>query len=141
MTSNTTEDQPEAVNVIDGFIPNEFLVEATANAFKFSVIVKQFFILQAGICVKMRRTMEKHLRNLQIRDEYLAWVNNLKLYYPRAAINQYMLYTTKTGSREYTARDIWRRFGKGLEKFHNTLCSNWTIVLNGPISGKSWKEL
>ena len=64
MTSNTTEDQPEAVNVIDGFIPNEFLVEATANAFKFSVIVKQFFILQAGICVKMRRTMEKHLRNL-----------------------------------------------------------------------------
>ena len=36
MTSNTTEDQPEAVNVIDGFIPNEFLVEATAHAFKFN---------------------------------------------------------------------------------------------------------
>ena len=140
-SASASASAPDVINVIRDFIPIEYLSEVIAEAFKYASVVKQFFILQAGISVKMRRPINKTVRNLQCKEEYLAWVKNLNHFYPNAAINKYMLYTTKTGTRQYTARDIWRRFVAGLEKFHNVYCSTWIIILQGQISGKSWKDI
>ena len=131
----------EVTNVVKNFIPITWLGPSLSDAFKYASIVKQVFIMQAGVTVKMRRTMDAAQRNLDALLQYNAWVENLEMCYPHAAINKYMRFTTKTMRKEYSGRDVFRKFGDGLQIFQNVFNPTWNVVIAGGISGKTWPEV
>lgn len=132
---------PGPIDVIQNYIPPSWLTDVLQDTFKYATVVKQVFIMQAGVTVKMRRTMDASQRNLDALLQYNAWVDNLLMCYPRAAINKYMKYTTKTMRKAYTGRDVYRKFGDGLEKFQNVFTPTWNKVIEHGISGKTWPEI
>lgn len=128
-------------NVVQNFIPLDWLSNTLPKEFHYASVVKQIFIMQAGVTVKMQRTMDALQRNMNALMQYKAWVENLEFCYPGAAITKYMRYTTKTMRKEYSGRDVFRRFNEGLQVFQNTFTPIWNSVLQGGISGKTWPEV
>ena len=131
----------QVTNVVQNFIPLPWLNAVLPDAFKYATVVKQVFIMQSGATVKMRRSMDASQRNLEALLQYNAWVENLATCYPRAAIRKYMRYTTKTLRKEYSGRDVYRKFSNGLDKFQNVFTPTWNAVLAAGISGKTWPEI
>lgn len=131
----------EVTNVVQNYIPVEWLASTLPKASSYALIVKQVFIMQAGATVKMRRCMDAAQRNYDSLLQYNAWVENLHQCYPRAAILKYMQYTTKTMRKKFNGRDVYRKFTDGLEKFQNVFTPTWNAVLADGISGKTWPEI
>ena len=76
-------------------------------------------------------------RNLDALLQYNAWVENLELCYPSAAIAKYMRFTTKTMRKEYSDRDVFRKFCDSLAFFQNEFNPIWNAMIAGGISGKT----
>ena len=128
-------------DVVQNFIPTQWLVPSLHDAWKYATVIKQVFIMQAGATVKLRRTMDAGQRNLDALMQYNAWCENVKICYPRAAIIKYLQYTTKTLRKTYSGRDVYRKFADGLEKFQNVFTPLWNQVLASGISGKTYQEI
>ena len=130
------------INVVQNFIPLDWLANTLpGDPHKYASVVKQIFIMQAGVTVKMQRTMDAPQHNLNSLLQYMAWVENLEFCYPEAVIGKYLRYTTKTMKREFGGRDIYRRFNDGLQVFQNTFTPIWNAVIQGGISGKNWRDV
>ena len=127
-------------NVVQNFIPVDWMSRTLPDPFKYACVVKQIFIMQAGVTVKMQRTMDAPQRNMNCLLQYRAWVENLELCYPGAEIAKFLRYTTKTMTREYTGRGLFRQFDNGLQIFQNHFTPMWNKLLQGGVSGKSWQE-
>ena len=139
--SNGNVNAARVTNCVQRFIPESWLNAVLPDAFKYAAVVKGVFIMNSGATVKMRREMDAGQRNLEALQQYHAWVENLCYCYPQAAINKYMMYTTKTLRKEYTGRDVYRKFSDGLEKFQNVFMPTWNAVLAEGISGKTWPDI
>ena len=128
-------------NIVGNYIPQPWLEQSLADPFKYTKVVQQIFILNAGVTIKMRRIMDSRNRNVQVEKQFHAWADNLALCYPNAAIAKYIRFTTSTMKKEFHARDIYRRFTKGLGFFQNVYNPTWNEVIASGISGKTWPEV
>lgn len=128
-------------NIVGNYIPQPWLEQSLADPFKYAKVVQQIFILNAGATIKMRRIMDAPNRNVQVEKQFHAWVDNLALCYPNAAIGKYIRFTTSTMKKEFHSRDIYRRFTKGLGFFQNVYNPAWNEVIASGISGKTWPEV
>ena len=136
-----TTEVVQSANVVANYIPRPWLEQSLADPYKYAKVVQQLFIMNAGVTIKMRRMMDATNRNLEALLQFHAWVDNLQLFYQNAAILKYIRYTTRTMKKEFTARDIYRRFNQGLTMFQNSFNPVWNQVLASGISGKTWPEV
>ena len=59
------------INVVQNFIPLDWLANTLpGDPHKYASVVKQIFIMQAGVTVKMQRTMDAPQRNLNSLLQY-----------------------------------------------------------------------
>ena len=66
----TAEDINAVTNVVQNHIPRDWLVKTLPHPFKYVSVVKQIFIMNAGVTVKMQRTMDTSQRNLEALMQY-----------------------------------------------------------------------
>ena len=85
--------------------------------------------------------MDAAQRNLNTLLQYTDWVKNLEMCYDGGVIDKYLRYTTKTMRKEYSGRDVFRKFCDGLQVFQNTFTPIWNEVLAADIFGKTWPEV
>ena len=128
-------------NVVQNYIPRDWLAKTLPDPFKYASVVKQIFIMNADVTVKMQRTMDAAQRNLETLMQYTAWVENLEMCYEDDVISKFLQYTTKTMRKEYSGHDVFRKFCDGLQVFQNTFTPIWNAVLAVGISGKTWPEV
>ena len=136
-----TTEALQSVNIVGNYIPQPWLEQSLAEPYKYAKVVQQIFIMNAGVTIKMRRIMDANSRNMEALIQFHGWVDNLSLCYNNAAILKYMRYTTSTMNKEFNARDIYRRFNKGLTMFQNSFNPVWNEVIASGISGKTWPEV
>ena len=135
------EDINAVTNVVQNYIPRDWFAKTLPDPFKYASVVKQIFIMNAGVTVKMKRTMDVAQRNLNTLLQCTDWVENLEMCYDGDVIAKYLRYTTKTMRKDYSGHDVSRKFCDGLQVFQNTFTPIWNAVLAAGISGKTWPEV
>ena len=123
------------------YLPTELVAPEAGDASKIAQIVKQFFIIKAGISVSHHGELPDSEQWVKAMDEYNQWCLILDRVYPDNVISPFMQYTTATRKKDMTGRDIMAKYGTGLRVIGNEYNAKWNQVLSGQTSGCGPEDL
>ena len=117
------------------FLPQQLISEDAVHAKQCAQIVKQFFVIKAGITVSHGDDMTTAEQGVVAMDEYNRWVKVMNQVYPSNKVAPFMKYTTGTKTKLLTGHSIMKKYKAGLEEFTNVYNPAWVKILQGQTSG------